>query len=555
MKTSVKKRPVGNIPATLIPKYFDDASLFHKDTLIDIIVNACLDVDSEYSRRVLNSLNYEDRDNLLDISVSPDDYDNAIDYYCDAQINGLIKKYPKWQTSYNPELQAKKTFIACELTCQETNRRFWMEKDSFPSTVQCILHIAQQKISNILREVPSIDQLEFKFGPGASYGVKYNTSALDKLASSVDATPSCYAVSDDFLKSCPGWRKSTNFDLVGPYQPLPVSVVKGDRLAFVPKTAKTHRPIGINPLLNGVIQKGYGAVIRDRLRPMLPLDSLQGTHRELARTASQNGSLATVDLKSASDTIAYALVQDLLPDPWFQALHAVRSPQYNVDDNWYTYQKFSAMGNGFTFELETLIFYALACATMEHAGLSDIDVSVYGDDVIIPTAQVPMFTKVLGTCGFSINEEKSFSEGPFRESCGGDYYNGVDVRPFFLKDEITYRTLFLMRNYLEKGGSRFIFKRLFRFLNRLLGKDVLSYYRGCNVLDDGSIYDSSMPLSSYNRIVPFEKGLSRSHKVKDFGPAFALYRNIYSSTQASAEPWHKTRIHRILFRPHRYVHI
>lgn len=38
--------------------------------------------------------------------------------------------------------------------------------------------------------------------------------------------------------------------------------------------------------------------------------------------------------------------------------------------------------------------------------------------------------------GFKLNEEKSFfGDEPFRESCGGDYFAGKPVRPFYLKEE------------------------------------------------------------------------------------------------------------------------
>ena len=35
--------------------------------------------------------------------------------------------------------------------------------------------------------------------------------------------------------------------------------------------------------------------------------------------------------------------------------------------------------------------------------------------------------------GFTPNEKKTFCEGPFRESCGGDFFEGQPVRAYFLK--------------------------------------------------------------------------------------------------------------------------
>jgi hypothetical protein len=95
------------------------------------------------------------------------------------------------------------------------------------------------------------------------------------------------------------------------------------------------------------------------------------------------------------------------------------------------------MGNGYTFELETLIFWALCATAIEDAGRipsTGVNLFVYGDDIIVPTEAVRNVVAVLRFMGFSLNEAKSFWEGSFRESCGGDFLNGEWVRPFYLKE-------------------------------------------------------------------------------------------------------------------------
>jgi len=100
------------------------------------------------------------------------------------------------------------------------------------------------------------------------------------------------------------------------------------------------------------------------------------------------------------------------------------------------------MGNGFTFELETAVFLSIILAVRNLRAVREPlealvepgkDVYVYGDDLIIPTDYAQDVISALTYCGFSINKEKSFTEGHFRESCGGDYFKGVDVRPYFMK--------------------------------------------------------------------------------------------------------------------------
>jgi len=99
------------------------------------------------------------------------------------------------------------------------------------------------------------------------------------------------------------------------------------------------------------------------------------------------------------------------------------------------------MGNGFTFELETLIFWSLAIAasaselgdecTIQH--LKDGTISQYGDDCIVPSSVSSFLIFILEESGFTINREKSFEDGNFRESCGGDFFNGREVNSVQMK--------------------------------------------------------------------------------------------------------------------------
>jgi hypothetical protein len=147
---------------------------------------------------------------------------------------------------------------------------------------------------------------------------------------------------------------------------------------------------------------------------------------------------ATLDLSNASDTVCTNLVKLVMPDAWFEELNALRSPFTQVDGRWHRLEKFSSMGNGYTFELETLIFAALISVSLDECGRSgDLgrDFFVFGDDLIVPDSASKAVVAMLRYCGFSLNEEKSFV-GPvgFRESCGGDFFEGADVRPFYLKE-------------------------------------------------------------------------------------------------------------------------
>jgi hypothetical protein len=86
------------------------------------------------------------------------------------------------------------------------------------------------------------------------------------------------------------------------------------------------------------------------------------------------------------------------------------------------------MGNGATFCLETLIFAAACYAVGESRP------TVYGDDIIIDVGRYPQLLRFMRFLGFRINEDKTHTSGPFRESCGGNYYHGTDITPFYVRD-------------------------------------------------------------------------------------------------------------------------
>jgi hypothetical protein len=187
------------------------------------------------------------------------------------------------------------------------------------------------------------------------------------------------------------------------------------------------------------LQKGVGNHIRRRLRRVGVNLNDQSVNRSLARMGAATGEVATLDLSSASDTVTIEAVRLLLPDDWFLYLNDIRSQEVLVEGTYVRTEMFSSMGNGFTFELESLLFYALARTTLYFEGISGI-VSVYGDDIICPTLGYDSVVWTLRVFGFSTNPDKSFSTGLFRESCGGHYHGQDDVTPFYLRKEATHLT-------------------------------------------------------------------------------------------------------------------
>lgn len=389
----------------------------------------------------------------------PSDYLTHEDFADDYLATSLLSKYAAFADeagavlgSLDPLQTAKEKFWAAEAQCRETNRRFRayrLDPIAMGPAISSVLHGAARKIAGILGSrssaLPRI-LAGMGFGPGVSSSCKgVWTAPYNKFQAEPEATADCKAVGAHLVMNAhhpwPKLALGTHIADEGfgpPCSVLPevISVVKGNTVSFVPKNAKTHRAIAVEPHLNIFLQKGVGNVLRQKLKTVGQNLDDQTKNQRLARQGSITGRWATIDLSSASDTVAIELVRELLPEPWFDLLDALRSKDGLLDGKWFRYHKFSSMGNGFTFELESLIFWALASSVTEYLVLPRRAVSVYGDDIVIPVEAYDLLVQVLSFCGFSLNAEKSYHTGPFRESCGKDYYFGHLVRPVFFKDTV-----------------------------------------------------------------------------------------------------------------------
>jgi hypothetical protein len=205
-------------------------------------------------------------------------------------------------------------------------------------------------------------------------------------------------------------------------------------LTLVPKTFKSLRVIMPNTTIGSYMSYGLGEMMRKRLkRNGYDIKSLQQTHKYYACQGSIHGLYVTADLSAASDSITEALVERLFPPDWFRILKqsriaGVRLPNGAVVQS----NTFCTMGVGYTFPLQTLVFLSLLKAieaTMFHRNDKRL-ISVYGDDMVYSIRMHDRVVSLFESVGFVINIDKTFHEGNFRESCGGDYYHGVDVRPF-----------------------------------------------------------------------------------------------------------------------------
>jgi len=374
------------------------------------------------------------------------------DALCVRQILAFYSKRSDVALKVNRREVAVRKFIESEALCKLTNECFRSRSEgnfSFLSGVEPSLHLAQRKISAILGPLPSLSDLKIRFGPGATTQVK-KTKAHPRRKLSVEL-----ACSEDmvpFLSECleelPLWVSTYDTSPDSDTVKVPVVVHTG-KLVFVPKSSKTDRPVVVEPSLNTMFQAGIGDHIARRLRTRGIDIRDQSRNQRLAREGSITGSLATLDLSSASDTISKELVFDLLPFDWAEFLSRFRTSEVSYQNVRLRMEKFSSMGNGYTFPLETLIFYALACACVDES--DEHIVSVYGDDIIVPSYAYDKLTFLLRVVGFVPNAAKSFSSGPFRESCGHDYIRGINIRPCYVKGPLAGYDIFRLHNFFVRS--------------------------------------------------------------------------------------------------------
>jgi len=230
----------------------------------------------------------------------------------------------------------------------------------------------------------------------------------------------------------------------------PVPFERTAEVLFVPKSVDKLRTICMEPTTLQWYQQGINEAVvsyigrsnHHYLARRIDLQH-QEKNRELAWEGSLDGSFATIDLSSASDSVSWALIKK-----WFHRtqvykwLLASRSRFARYKHLVIESKKYAPMGSSLNFIIECIVFAAICEASIIEAG-EDPNQSrfrVYGDDIVIETRFVPYLERRLAQNGFLLNSTKSFSSPGylvFRESCGGEYLNGADVTPIRMSREFS----------------------------------------------------------------------------------------------------------------------
>lgn len=408
--------------------------------LLNRLRRLCADIDSAFARRVDTLLVARDWDALATLEVRPQDYDDGslqsvFSYKGDAALAGLFVKNKDLATSFNRRKASLDRWYESEQCCALTNARFSSYRSGyFPDVnwrIVQFLDRVQKRVASLLGPCPR--HLIGAFGPGSTFESSIHLGQASRSLTTVDKIDALYGTSSALELS--GYACVADRYLAPEAFGIQTSrrvVVRGSRWESVHKNAKTERSIGLEPGVNVYLQLGVArAFTAPLLRCGIDLSRGQERHRFLARNALSLG-LATLDESMASDLWATMAVRFLLArsPEWLSLLESLRAPLMEVEGRWVYLEKFSSMGNGFTFPLQTLLFYAITREVVGEDGL----VSVFGDDIICPANKAEEVMAALKFFGHRPNEDKSFYVGGFRESCGEDFFYGQPVRPHYLAE-------------------------------------------------------------------------------------------------------------------------
>lgn len=384
----------------------------------------CERVGSLVAMKVWYLIETRDWVTLQGVNLDPSLYSDAEAFWADAMCVNLLRKAYIPESGVSTAAAAVDTFLKTERVCAVTNQRVRTIVSNSGLTSEDmafgdLLDRWKEKIRAVLGPLPKI--LVPKFSTGATTTTKRLSSTIpDKLSGRIETYSHSTWEVDSLLKMTGWWDSAERDDTP--------TRARANEYFTVNKTGLTDRSCCKEAVGNCALQLAVGLHIRGCLSLSMGIDLNHGARHHMlrARLASITGREATIDLTSASDLWSREIVRYVLPTGWRDLLNSLRATHTSFGGKLLYLEKFSSMGNGFTFELETLLFSTLIESVLDRLGESWIPMC-YGDDLIVPSSAAEHVLQALRLVGHTPNERKTFLEGPFRESCGGDYYSGTPV--------------------------------------------------------------------------------------------------------------------------------
>ncbi|UJQ85886.1 MAG: putative replicase protein [Leviviridae sp.] len=254
------------------------------------------------------------------------------------------------------------------------------------------------------------------------------------------------------------------------------------KLIAVPKTQKAPRLIASEPICNQWAQQLIKNFLSDSIHgtfysKIIHLND-QNYNKRAAYQASIDCKHMTIDLSDASDRMSCWVVERMFRrnPKLLSAFQAVRTRYISNDidrssPKLYKLKKFSTMGSALTFPVQSLVFSNIVMGCLLYLQKQPCSlrllkklagqVLVFGDDIIAPTDAGYLILGALRYLGFEVNRSKTFWTGKFRESCGGDYFDGHDVTPTYAltypvkqRPESVVSCIATRNNFFRNGYAR-----------------------------------------------------------------------------------------------------
>lgn len=356
------------------------------------------------------------------------------------------------------------------------------------------------------------------------------------------------------------------------------------RLSCVPKDMLKLRTITVEPAEATFLQQLTRSRLIDAAARVLPYATAipaqvfgggPEVQRRRALKGSLDGSLATIDLSDASDSISIYDVADVFPCNVVAELERARSTyvEYRPDPRKGTVRvrshMYAGMGNATTFIVETLYFWALFTTICRRLRFFTT-VSVFGDDIVVPTgaARHPLFREYAEQAHVSLNMAKcGTSDGPgFREACGLAAFNGCElpllrINGYRLDNPVELVSLCSLVNCCLDPDSRYA--PFVRKVGERVGVDLVETL-GCPVtpyrLSQEGVYiaDPSETIGDWSyrsrwdpilqhpevRVKVLESGvISRRYRTITPGEATGILHGQLRTTFADAEVGYHSRLH------------
>ena len=395
---------------------------------------------------------------LKEIKVNPRDYEDPMIYYWDNQLVCLLSKYPFQGSEDAGDVAALEDLLSCERKNAETNA-IWRSLDEQHPLYESVEAVSR-RIHELMGPAPLTQEVidRGSWGPGVNALFDFDftrTGPEYKFAAKPTLTPYIIPIASTVVASAPLWEQGLNL-FHGTANRF--VLVPGNVFSTVPKKFEVKRGICMEPMLNLWLQMGVESVLLERLldsdRVNLRTSSMY--NQMLAAVGAATGIFCTVDLKSASNNVCRAPIRSVISADWNALLVSLASEYgllpaalrnkmsgQNVPES-IKYEMLSSMGNGFTFLVETLLFRAIVTSvvpgtwskTDRGMKITWPHVAVFGDDLVFPSAYYTKVVDLLVLFGFTVNEDKTFRDGPFRESCGKDYHGTKMVRPLYISKRL-----------------------------------------------------------------------------------------------------------------------